>query len=206
MELNIVSTDTGDKSSALDVSDAVFASKYNEGLIHQVVTAYMAKGRAGTKANKSRSEVRGGGIKPWRQKGTGRARAGTSRSPVWIGGGVTFAAKPRNYAQKLNKKMYKSAMRSIVSELARSGRMVVVEELSLSVPKTKELAGKLKSMQLSDVLIVTEAMEEKLALASRNLVGVEVSDVSHVDPVSLVAYKNILITKAAVKRVEEMLG
>ena len=160
-----------DKGS-VDVAEAAFGADFNEALIHQVVTAYMAGSRAGTKAQKNRSAVRGGGAKPWAQKGTGRARAGTSRSPIWVGGGRTFAAQPRSYDQKVNKKMYRAAMRSVLSELVRKDRLVIVNELTLEAPKTKLLAAKLKEYDLSNVLILNEAFDEKLFLAARNLPNV----------------------------------
>ncbi len=165
MDLN-VQAGNGD-AETLQVSDDVFAAKFNEALIHQVVTAYMAGGRAGTKAQKNRSDVRGGGAKPWRQKGTGRARAGTIRSPIWRGGGVTFAARPRNYAQKVNRKMYTGALRSILSELVRSERMITVEDFTVEAPKTKELVAKLAGFDLKEVLIVAEQPDENLYLAAR---------------------------------------
>jgi len=171
-----------------------------------VVTAYMAQARSGTKAQKNRAAVRGGGIKPWRQKGTGRARAGTIRSPIWVGGGRAFAAQPRDFAQKVNRKMYRAAMQSMFSELVRQERLLVVEEFGVEAPKTKELAGKLKELGLKSVLIVVEGFDEKLFLASRNLPHVEVIEATGVDPVSLARFENVLITVAAVKRVEERLA
>ncbi|MES9855732.1 MAG: 50S ribosomal protein L4 [Sedimenticola sp.] len=204
MDLN-VQAGNGD-AETLQVSDDVFAAKFNEALIHQVVTAYMAGGRAGTKAQKNRSDVRGGGAKPWRQKGTGRARAGTIRSPIWRGGGVTFAARPRNYAQKVNRKMYTGALRSILSELVRSERMITVEDFTVEAPKTKELVAKLAGFDLKEVLIVAEQPDENLYLAARNLYGVDICDVSEVDPVSLVGFDKVLITSGAVKKLEERLS
>jgi len=188
------------------VSDDVFAADYNEPLIHQVVTAYLAGARSGTKAQKTRSDVRGGGAKPWRQKGTGRARAGTSRSPIWRSGGVTFAARPRDYGQKVNRKMYKGAMRSILSELIRQERLVAVAEFTLTAPKTKELVGKLKDLDLKGVLVVTDQPDENLYLAARNLYGVDVSDAKEIDPVSLIGYEKVLVTSAALKQFEERLA
>lgn len=202
MELRVHAGSEG----AIQASDAVFGSEYNEALIHQVVTAYMAAARAGTRAQKSRSDVSGGGQKPWRQKGTGRARAGTTRSPLWRGGGVTFAARPQDYTQKVNKKMYRGAMRAILSELARQNRLVVVDEFKVEAPKTKLLSDKLKGLGLRDVLIVTEEVDENLYLAARNMYGVGVCDVSAVDPVSLVGFQNVLVTVGAVRRFEEWLG
>ncbi|MCJ7558684.1 MAG: 50S ribosomal protein L4 [Gammaproteobacteria bacterium] len=190
----------------VEVSEAAFGKDFNETLVHQVVTAYMAQARSGTKAQKNRAAVRGGGIKPWRQKGTGRARAGTIRSPIWVGGGRTFAAQPRDFEQKVNRKMYRAAMQSMFSELVRQERLLVVEEFGVEAPKTKELAGKLKEMGLTSVLIVIEGFDEKLFLASRNLPNVEVIEATGVDPVSLARFENVLITVAAVKRVEERLA
>ncbi|MGB5510587.1 MAG: 50S ribosomal protein L4, partial [Woeseiaceae bacterium] len=179
---------------------------YNEPLVHQVVTAYLAGGRAGTKAQKNRAAVRGGGAKPWRQKGTGRARAGTIRSPIWVGGGRTFAAKPRSYDQKVNKKMYRAALRSMMSELVRQDRLVVVNELELEAPKTKLLASKLKGMNLDSVLILNEAFDEKLFLAARNLPNVGICDVASMDPVVLIRFEKVLVTLAALKLIEERLS
>ncbi|HET7587956.1 MAG TPA: 50S ribosomal protein L4 [Gammaproteobacteria bacterium] len=193
-------------ASPLTVSDAAFGREFNESLVHQVVTAWLAGGRAGTKAQKTRTEVRGGGKKPWRQKGTGRARAGTIRSPLWKGGGKVFAAKPRDFSQKVNRKMYRGALASILSELVRQDRLVVLEEFGLEAPKTKQLAAKLKELALDNVLIVTAGIDEKLYLASRNLSNVEVRDVNGVDPVSLVGYEKVLLTVPALRRLEEWLS
>ncbi|MEJ1355637.1 MAG: 50S ribosomal protein L4 [Candidatus Sedimenticola sp. (ex Thyasira tokunagai)] len=204
MDLN-VQAGSGD-AGTLQVSDDVFAAKFNEALIHQVVTAYMAGARSGSKAHKSRSEVSGGGAKPWRQKGTGRARAGTIRSPIWRGGGVTFAARPRSYEQKVNRKMYTGALRSILSELVRNERLVAVGDFTVEAAKTKELVSKLAGLDLNDVLIVAEQPDENLYLAARNLYGVGVCDVNEVDPVSLVGYEKVLITSGAVKKLEERLS
>jgi len=192
--------------AAVAVSDATFGREFNESLVHQVVTAYMAGGRQGTKAQKTRSEVTGGGIKPWRQKGTGRARSGTSNSPIWRSGGVTFAAKPRNFEQKVNKKMYRAAMRSILSELARQERLVAVEEFTVDAPKTKILVNKLNDMDLNKVLIVTSEVDTNLFLAARNIPNVEVVDVAAASPVSLVAYEKVLVTVPALRQFEEKLG
>jgi len=205
MEINL-SVPGNNASGALQVSETAFGREFNEALVHQVVVAYMAASRSGTRAQKTRSEVSGGGKKPWRQKGTGRARAGTIRSPIWRAGGVTFAAKPQDYTQKVNKKMYRGAMQAILSELVRQERLVVVEDFAVSAPKTKELVGKLKEFELKDVLIVTENVEENLYLASRNVHKVDVLDPQGVDPVSLIAYDKVLMTVAAVKKFEEMLG
>jgi large subunit ribosomal protein L4 len=205
MDLN-VQTNAGGAAAALEVADQVFGADYNQPLIHQVVTAYLAAARAGTKATKNRSAVRGGGAKPWRQKGTGRARSGTSRSPIWRGGGVNFAATPRNYAQKVNRKMYRGAVRSILSELVRQERLLVMDELNVTAPKTKELVAKLNKLNLDDVLLVTVAPDENLYLAARNLYGVDVRDVAEIDPVSLIAYEKVLMTEAAIKKIEEQLA
>jgi len=196
-----------DSKGSVAVSDATFSREYNEALVHQVVTAYMAGGRQGTVAQKTRSEVSGGGKKPWRQKGSGRARAGTIRSPIWTGGGVTFAAKPRNYEQKVNRKMYRAAMQVILSELVRQERLVVVEEMSVATPKTKEFAAKLEAQGLGNgALIVADEVEQNLYLASRNIPHVEVSDVAGIDPLSLVGHDKVVVTVAALKKIEEMLG
>lgn len=195
-----------DAKGALEVSETTFGREFNEALIHQVVVAYAAGARQGTKAQKTRSEVSGGGKKPWRQKGTGRARAGTIRSPIWRSGGTTFAAKPRSHDQKVNKKMYRGAMQSILSELVRQDRLIVVEDFSVDSPKTKALAAKLKAWDLSDVLIVTKEVDENLFLASRNLYKVDVRDVQGIDPVSLIAFEKVLMTADAVKQIEEALS
>lgn len=193
-------------SGSVEVSAETFGLEFKEALVHQVVTACMAGSRAGTSQQKTRSDVRGGGIKPWRQKGTGRARAGTSRSPIWTGGGVTFASRPRNYTQKINRKMYRVAMRSILSELVRQDRLVAVESIGVASPKTKELAGKLADMGLNKVLIVTDAADENLYLAARNLPGVAVCDVASADPVSLIGFDKVLMTTAALVKIEERLS
>jgi large subunit ribosomal protein L4 len=205
MKLSVV-TATGDKATNdVEVSETAFGASYNEPLVHQVVNAYMAGARAGTRAQKSRAQVSGGGAKPWRQKGTGRARAGSIRSPIWKGGGVTFAAKPRDYSQKVNRKMYRGAMRSIFSELVRQERLVILDEFGVQAPKTKELSAKLGSLGLEDVLIVTEAFEENLALAARNLHWTNYIDARQINPVSLIAFDKVLITVPALKRIEERL-
>ncbi|HSW69547.1 MAG TPA: 50S ribosomal protein L4 [Gammaproteobacteria bacterium] len=202
MELNLL----GSTKSTIEVAEGVFGCKFNEPLIHQVVTAFLAAARAGTVAQKTRSEVRGGGAKPFRQKGTGRARAGTIRSPLWRKGGVIFAAKPRNYEQKINKKMYRGAIRSIFSELIRLERLLVVESFLAETHKTKDLLKNLNELKLSkNVLIITEALDENLYLAARNLPSVEVRDVAAIDPVCLVGAEKILITAPALKQVEELL-
>lgn len=193
-------------SGSVDVAETAFGVDFNEALVHQVVTAYLAGARAGTKAQKNRSAARGGGIKPWRQKGTGRARAGTIRSPIWVGGGRAFAAQPRDHGQKVNKKMYRAALRSVFSELVRQERLVIVEELTLEAPKTRLLAEKLKSMDLSDVLILNEAFDEKVFLAARNLPHVGVCDVASMDPVVLIRFEKVLVTLPALKLIEERLS
>jgi len=190
----------------ISVSDAVFGLEYKESLIHQMVTAYMAAARAGTKAQKNRSAVRGGGAKPWRQKGSGRARAGTIRSPLWRSGGTTFAAQPRDYSQKLNKKMYRVGIRSILSELNRQQRLIVVEDITVDAPKTKQMAAKLSDLGVSKTLIVTETGDEKLYLSARNLPYVEVTDVAGMNPVNLVRYDHVVVTVGAVRAIEESLG
>ena len=188
------------------VSDAVFGLEYKESLIHQLVTAYMAAGRAGTVAQKNRSAVRGGGAKPWNQKGSGRARAGTSRSPLWRSGGTTFAAQPRDYTQKLNKKMYGAGIRSMLSELNRQQRLIVVEDITVDAPKTKQMAAKLADLGVSKTLIVTETGDESLYLSARNLPFVEVTDVAGMNPVNLARYDHVVVTVGAVRAIEESLG
>jgi large subunit ribosomal protein L4 len=195
-----------DAKSALEVSEATFGRDFNEALVHQVVVAFGAGARQGSKAQKTRSEVRGGGAKPWRQKGTGRARAGTIRSPIWRSGGVTFAAKPQDHSQKVNKKMYRGAIQSILSELVRQDRLIVVEKFTVETPKTKELISKLKELELKDVLIVTSEVDENLFLSARNLYKVDVRDVQGIDPVSLIAFEKVLMTADAVKQLEESLA
>ena len=190
----------------IKVSEATFGREFSEGLVHQVVTAYLAGARAGTKAQKNRSAVSGGGKKPWRQKGTGRARVGTIRSPIWTGGGVTFAATPRNHAQKVNRKMYRGAIQAILSELVRQERLVVVDGLELKEPKTRELAARLAELGLEKGLLVTAELDENLYLASRNLPGVHTVDVSGIDPVSLVGADKVVVTVDAIKKIEEWLG
>ena len=189
----------------LQVSDAAFGQKFNEALVHQVITAYRNAGRAGTKAQLTKAEVRGGGKKPWAQKGTGQARAGSSRSPIWVGGGRAFAAKPRDFSQKVNRKMYRGAITSMLSELARTERLVVANDIPLEAPKTKLLASQLKKWELANVLIVVEALDEKLFLAARNLPHVEVLEVSRLNPLSLASYDKVLATVGAVKMIEERL-
>ncbi|MDP6733999.1 MAG: 50S ribosomal protein L4 [Gammaproteobacteria bacterium] len=190
----------------ISLSDESFGREYNEPLVHQTVVTYMAGGRQGTTKQKTRSEVRGGGRKPWRQKGTGRARAGTIRSPIWRSGGVTFAAKPQDHSKKLNKKMYRGAMQCILSELIRQDRLVVVNEFTVESHKTKDLVSKLKEFDLDNVLIVSDQVEQNLYLAARNLHKVDALDVSGLDPVSLIDFEKVLITVAALKKVEEILS
>ena len=205
MELNIVKPGNA-AAGTVSVSETTFAREYNEALVHQVVTAYLAGGRQGTKAQKTRSEVAGGGKKPWRQKGTGRARAGTIRSPIWRSGGTTFAAKPQDHSHKVNKKMYRAAMRSILSELARTDRLVVVESFDMEQPKTKLLLEQLKGFGMENVLIVANAVDQNLYLAARNLHKVDVCDVDAADPVSLIAFDKVMVTVDALKKFEEALA
>jgi large subunit ribosomal protein L4 len=204
MNLSLAAPDGN--GGSVEISDVAFGREFNEALVHQVVTAYLSGARQGTRAQKSRAEVRGGGRKPWRQKGTGRARAGTIRSPIWRSGGVTFAAKPQDHSQKVNRKMYRGALRCIVSELIRQDRLIAVESFSLEAPKTRSLLDKLKHLDLSNVLIVTENVDDNLYLSARNLKGVEVRDVEALDPVALVSHEKVLITVTALKKVEEVLA
>lgn len=207
MELTLTSVGKKGKPAVMQVSDSAFGAAFNETLVHQVVTAYLAAGRAGTHAQKTRSQVRGGGKKPWNQKGSGRARAGTSRSPLWRGGGKTFAAVTGDYAQKVNKKMYSRALCSILSELARQQRLTVVEEFALERIKTQDLIDKLDTLGLGDnVLIVTDQPDEKLMLSARNLHKIDVCNVAAADPVSLVGFEKVLMTVGAVKQFEKVLG
>ena len=200
MELNLIAGGT------VEVSDQTFGREFNEALIHQVVTAYMAGARQGTRSQKTRAEVSGGGRKPWRQKGTGRARAGSTRSPIWRSGGVTFAAKPQDHSQKVNRKMYRAAMRSILSELVRQDRLVITQEMSVDTPKTSALAEKLKAMALESVLIVTAEVSDALFLSARNLPHVDVRDAEGIDPVSLLSFEKVLVTVDALKAIEEQLA
>ncbi len=206
MELSVATPGSGGANETVQVSDVTFAKEYNEDLVHQVVVAYLAGARQGSRAQKTRSEVRGGGRKPFRQKGTGRARAGTIRSPIWRGGGVTFAAKPQDHSQKVNKKMYRAAMRSIFSELARQERLIVVNEFDVAEPKTKALLNKLAEFNVDSVLIVTDELSNNLYLAARNLSKVDVRDVQAIDPVSLIGHEKVILTLPALKKVEEALG
>lgn len=196
----------GSAVGSVQAADEIFGADYNEALIHQIIVAQMAGERAGTKAQKTRAEVSGGGIKPWKQKGTGRARAGTIRSPLWRKGGVTFAAKPRNFSQKVNKKMYRGAMRSILSELYRQGRLLIVENFELSTHKTKELLTKLVPFETHNLLIITEALDENLYLASRNIPHLNVFDAVDIDSVTLLAHEKVIITVPAIKQLEERLA
>jgi large subunit ribosomal protein L4 len=193
-------------ASEIQLSDAAFGRVYNEALVHQVVTAYMAAGRAGTKAQKTRAEVRGGGKKPWSQKGTGQARAGSIRSPIWVGGGRTFAAKPRDFTQKVNRKMYRAAMQTMVSQLVRDDRLVAVESIELTAPRTKLLISKLAELGLTRALILIEAHDEKLFLAARNVPHVEVMAVAALDPLSLVKHDKVIATVGALKLLDQRLG
>jgi large subunit ribosomal protein L4 len=204
MELNVHAL--GGAGGSVQVSDAVFGAEFKQALVHQVVTAYMAGARAGTKAQKTRSEVSGGGKKPWRQKGTGRARSGSTRSPIWRKGGVTFAAVPRSYDQKVNRKMYRGALRAILSELVRQGRLIVVDDFAVDAPKTKGLLAKLGQIGASDALIVVDQPDENLYLAGRNLYAVDIRDVSELDPVSLVAFEKVVMSKGAVQKLGERLA
>jgi large subunit ribosomal protein L4 len=189
----------------LDVSDDTFGTRFNEALVHQLITTYRNGGRAGTKRQKSRAEVRGGGKKPWNQKGTGSARAGSIRSPIWVGGGRAFAARPRDYEQKLNRKMYRTGLKSMLGQLVRDDRLVVTQELAVAEAKTKQLVEQLKKLSLESVLIIVEAQDEKLELAARNLPHVDVLAASEINPLSLVSFDKVLMTVGAVKLIEERL-
>lgn len=200
MEITILDT-----KSQLPLNKDVFDYAYNEGLVHQAVVAYMNKARSGNSAQKTRSEVRGGGRKPWNQKGTGRARAGTIRSPIWRSGGVTFASKKRDYSQKLNKKMYKRALRSIISELCRTGNLIVVSNFQCETNKTKDFITKMKSLEVSNALIIMSEVGEYEYLGSRNLIDYDICDVTTIDPVSLLKFDKVIVTEAAIKTIEEQL-
>ncbi len=207
MELNITALGASRVGAdKVSVSEVSFAREFNEALVHQVVTAYLSGARQGTKAQKTRAEVSGGGAKPWNQKGTGRARAGSSRSPLWRAGGKNFAAAPRDHSQKVNKKMYHGAMRCILSELIRQQRLVVVQDIQVAAPKTRDLTQQLKSLNLGQVLIVSDCIDENLYLAARNIKNVDICDVDGVNPVGMISYPHIVITVAALKQLEEMLG
>jgi large subunit ribosomal protein L4 len=205
MELKLLGNGSA-AGGTVEVSDQVFGRDFNQDLVHQVVTAYLAGGRSGTRAQKSRAEVTGSGKKPWRQKGTGRARSGSVTSPLWRGGGVTFAAKPRSYAQKVNRKMYRGAMRSILSELVRQERLMVVEEVAVSAPKTRDLAAYLKGLGVAQALVLTENDDPTLMAAARNLPGVEVRRAAAVDPVSLIVQERVVVTRSALKVLEERIS
>ncbi len=205
MQVSVIST-KGAAKSQLELADATFGKEFNEALIHQVVTAYLAGGRAGTRGQKTRAQVRGGGAKPFRQKGTGRARAGTIRSPLWRGGGKIFAATTQDHSQKINKKMYRVALQSILSELVRQGRLVAVDQLDVEQPKTKALTEKLKSLDARDALIVVDTASDALLLSARNLPKISVVSVDQVDPVRLVAHEKVIATTAALKKLEERLA
>ena len=192
--------------SAVELSEVAFGREFNEALVHQVVTAYLAGGRQGSKAQKSRADVPGGGKKPFRQKGTGRARAGSIRSPIWVGGGKTFAARPQDWSQKVNRKMYRGAMQCILAELVRQDRLVLVEEFAVAAPKTKELLAKLNDLNATRALIVTESVDENLYLAARNIPHVDVVDAAAIDPVSLIAFDKVVMSVAAAKKIEVELG
>ena len=200
MNLNTVS------GSAVELSEVAFGREFNEALVHQVVTAYLAGGRQGSKAQKSRADVSGGGKKPFRQKGTGRARAGSIRSPIWVGGGKTFAARPQDWSQKVNRKMYRGAMQYIMAELVRQDRLILVDEFAVAAPKTKELLAKLNDLNATRALIVTDAVDENLYLAARNIPHVDVVDAAAIDPVSLIAFDKVVMSVAAAKKIEVELG
>lgn len=206
MNLNISEPGKGVSDRAVDVSETTFGRQFNEALVHQVVVSYLAGARQGTRAQKTRSEVNGGGRKPFRQKGTGRARAGTIRSPIWRGGGQTFASKTQDFSQKVNRKMYRGAMQSILSELIRQERLVVTEDFSVDAPKTKEVLDRLKSLDLTNVLVVVEDVDNNLYLGARNLRNVEVIDVQAISPVNLIGYEKVLFTVGALKKAEELLA
>lgn len=193
-------------SGSIDVADTAFGADFNEPLVHQVVTAFLAGARSGTKAQKNRAQARGGGTKPWRQKGTGRARAGTIRSPIWVGGGKAFAARPRDYSQKVNRKMYRGALRSVLSELVRQDRLIVTESIRLDAPKTKDMVAILKKHDVDDVLIVNEAFDENVFLSVRNLPNIGICDAGSIDPVVLMRFEKVLMTLPALKLIEERLS
>lgn len=206
MELKLTTATGKASSKSIEVSDANFSREFNEALVHQAVTGYLAGARSGTRAQKTRSDVRGGGKKPWKQKGTGRARSGTIRSPIWRAGGVTFAARPKDWSQKLNRKMYRAAIRSILSELVRTERLVVVDSFTVDAPKTKDMAERLAKLGTNNVMIVTQDMSDNLYLSTRNLHQVGVCDANNVDPVSLIRFEKVIMTADAVKKIEEALA
>ncbi len=206
MELKLTTATGKASTKSIEVSDANFSREFNEALVHQAVTGYLAGARSGTRAQKTRSDVRGGGKKPWKQKGTGRARSGTIRSPIWRSGGVTFAARPKDWSQKLNRKMYRAAIQSILSELVRTERLVVVDSFSVDAPKTKDMVERLGKLGTSNVMIVTEDMSDNLFLSTRNLHHVGVCDANNIDPVSLIRFEKVIMTAGAVKKIEETLA
>ena len=206
MELKLTTATGKASTKSVEVSDANFSREFNEALVHQAVTGYLAGARSGTRAQKTRSDVRGGGKKPWKQKGTGRARSGTIRSPIWRSGGVTFAARPKDWSQKLNRKMYRAAIQSILSELVRTERLVVVDSFSVDAPKTKDMVERLDKLGTSNVMIVTADMSDNLFLSTRNLHQVGVCDANNVDPVSLIRFEKVIMTADAVKKIEETLA
>ena len=206
MELKLTTATGKASTKSIEVSDANFSREFNEALVHQAVTGYLAGARSGTRAQKTRSDVRGGGKKPWKQKGTGRARSGTIRSPIWRSGGVTFAARPKDWSQKLNRKMYRAAIQSILSELVRTERLVVVDSFAVDAPKTKDMVERLGKLGTSDVMIVTEDMSDNLFLSTRNLHQVGVCDANNIDPVSLIRFEKVIMTAGAVKKIEETLA
>ncbi len=205
MELALTTASGKTSKKTVDLPEAIFGADFNEDLVHQAVTSYLAGGRSGTRAQKTRAEVRGGGKKPWRQKGTGRARSGTIRSPIWRSGGVTFAARPQDFSKKLNKKMYRAAMRSIFSELLRNERLLVIDDFKMETPKTKELSAKLDALGVDKVLLITHDLNEALFLSARNLFKVGICEVGYIDPVSLVRFDKVLMTVSAIKKLEESL-
>jgi large subunit ribosomal protein L4 len=206
MGLQVPALNNQDTAGKVEVNEAVFGRDYNETLVHQIVTRFLAAKRAGTKAQKTRSEVSGGGMKPWRQKGTGRARSGSTRSPIWRTGGVAFAARPRNYEQKLNKKMFRAGIRSILSELLRQDRLVVADDINPATPKTKDFVAKLKGLDARRILIVVDSVDQNLALASRNVPYVEVVEANNLNPVLLVSAEKVIATSGALKKIEEHLA
>ena len=206
MELKLTTATGKASSKSIEVSDANFSREFNEALVHQAVTGYLAGARSGTRAQKTRSDVRGGGKKPWKQKGTGRARSGTIRSPIWRSGGVTFAARPKDWSQKLNRKMYRAAIQSILSELVRTERLVVVDSFAVDAPKTKDMVERLGKLGTSNVMIVTQDMSDNLFLSTRNLHHVGVCDANNIDPVSLIRFEKVIMTADAVKKIEETLA
>jgi len=206
LSISITDLEKGATEKVVPINAKIFDCEFKEPLVHQIITAYLAGGRAGTRGQKTRTEVRGGGKKPWKQKGTGQARAGTTRSPIWRGGGVTFAAKTQDYTQKVNKKMYTAAMRAIFSELLRQKRLILLENLQVISHKTREFIQQMKKIDLSEVLIITDKVDENLYLATRNLFKVNVRNVEDIDPVSLIRFEKVLLTVPALKQIEEMLG